>query len=83
MYHVRVLAKNEVTPLALEASANVIITSAPCAPPQVTIMDNSTNNRDPVVFMRSETITIKTRAILNCAPILNTRYYYFFINWPT
>ena len=66
-------AKNEVTPLELESLANVIITSAPCSPPEVVIVDNSTDNRAPARVMRSQPITIKTLARLNCAPVVSTK----------
>jgi hypothetical protein len=50
-----------------------IVTDKPCQPPKITIIDNSTINTAPKPFLRSESITISTRATLNCSGILDTK----------
>ena len=73
VYKVVAKAKNVVTPVELETTVNAIITSAPCTPPEVGILDNSTDNRAPVRFMRSKPIVVKTLAKLSCSPVVSTR----------
>ena len=47
---------------------------APCSPPKLSIPFNSTDPLVPAEYFRAEQIVINTNAILNCTPVITTKY---------
>ena len=73
IFNVTARSKNRVTELITVDDVMVIVTSAPCAPPKITIPFNSTNNLAPVEYLRAEKIVVKAKQSLNCTPVLTTQ----------
>eukprot|EP00094_Tigriopus_californicus_P011733 TCALIF_11336-PA protein Name:"Similar to lov-1 Location of vulva defective 1 (Caenorhabditis elegans)" AED:0.02 eAED:0.02 QI:96/0.94/0.83/1/0.71/0.80/36/119/3138 len=73
MYNVSAWASNIVTEGAVFDDLMVIVTSAPCRPPDVSIPKNSTSNLAPLEFYRSKSITVGSFAVLNCSDLVSTK----------
>ena len=73
MFNVTAYALNFVTEVETWHELMVIVTSAPCAPPDVTIPLNSTASLAPLKFKMSEAVVIGTLAITNCSDVLSTK----------
>ena len=70
---VQVFAMNFVTEMETRDELDVIVTSAPCAPPEVRIPLNSTNGLAPRSHKMSESITVKSLASIDCSNVLSTK----------
>ena len=73
MFNVTAYAWNFVTEVETKDELMVIVTSAPCAPPEVTIPLNSTIGTTPLSYKMSESISVETLAKVNCSGILSTK----------
>ena len=86
IYNVTAEASNPVTVetdghtiLPMVSELVVLVTSAPCSPPTVSIPINATENRKtlysdgPLKYPRSEPIITASLAKLNCSGVLSTR----------
>ena len=73
MYNVTAYAWNFVTEIETKDELMVIVTSAPCSPPEVTIPINSTIGTFPLSYIRSESITVDSLAKVNCSGIVSTK----------
>ena len=73
MFNVTGTASNIVTNGSISHKFSVIVTSKACEPPQSTIPLNSTDNRNPKQFYRTDTVQISTFSLLNCSDVLNTK----------
>ena len=89
IFNVSVLAKNRVTEVAVFDDIMSIVTEvkqgtwtlennmfsqAPCSPPKLSIPFNSTDPLVPAEYFRADQIVINTNAILNCTPVITTKY---------
>ena len=74
IFNVSVVAKNRVTEVEQFDDIMSIVTEAPCAPPKLSIPFNSTDPLSPVEHFRAETVVISTNAVLNCTPVITTKY---------
>ena len=69
---------NSILPIVSELM--VLVTSAPCQPPTVSIPIRGTQpiktekSEGPLKYSRSETIVTSTSSKLNCSGVLTTRY---------
>ena len=70
---VKVYAMNFVTEVETEDQLDVIVTSAPCAPPEVRIPLNSTNGLAPRSHKMSDSVTVKSLANIDCSNVLSTK----------
>ena len=73
MYNVTAYAWNFVTEIETKDELMVIVTSAPCSPPEVTIPINSTIGTFPLSYIRSESITVDSLAKVNCSGVVSTK----------
>lgn len=73
MYNVTVYALNFVTEVETWDELTIIVTSAPCAPPEVTIPLNSTLGTSPLAHKMSSSIAISTLAKVNCSDLKTTK----------
>jgi hypothetical protein len=73
MFNVTVYAWNLVTEVEAWNDLMVIVTSAPCGPPEVTIPLNSTDGTNPLKYKMSESILVTTLSKVNCSGILSTK----------
>ena len=73
MFNVTVYALNFVTEVETWDDLMVIVTSAPCAPPEVTIPINSTSGIAPLPYKMSESVSITTLAKVNCSDVVSTK----------
>lgn len=72
VFNVTAYAWNFVTEVETMSDLMIIVTSAPCSPPEVWIPVNSTVGTTPLQFKMSESIAIETTAKVNCSGIMNT-----------
>jgi hypothetical protein len=73
IFNVTVYAWNVVTEVEAWNDLMVIVTSAPCSPPEVTIPLNSTIGTNPIKYKMSESISVTTLSKVNCSGILKTK----------
>ena len=73
LFNVTVYALNFVTEVEAWDDLMVIVTSAPCSPPEVTIPINSTLGISPLSYKMSESININTLAKVNCSDVVSTK----------
>ena len=66
-------ASNIVTNGSTTDDLMVVVSTAKCRPPEVTIPLGSTSNLAPTEFMRSEMVTTGSLAKLNCSDVVSTR----------
>ena len=73
VFNVTAMASNRVTDSSISDEFSAIVTGKPCAPPEAIIPINSTDNRAPKQYKRTDTVQIASLAALNCSDVLNTR----------
>ena len=73
MFNVSATASNFVTNGSITDDLMIIVTNAPCQPPTVTIPINSTTNTAPITYYRTDTISVGSKAKLNCSDVVTTK----------